>query len=204
MGKLSVASAREEAAAFNAAASTAAPLMPPPLSDAATPTETVSALVTVTGIVDIAGVWQGLLIDTVFAETVVEHGTNRVTFQRRLLSEQAMRVLMIVWKDSEHVCDHAIDAAGVSRVGSDCAPINCHNLAKRMAADANDVDRQEKKIQGIIKAAEAYGLVAKEKFKNTRQQALRGTERLHRLMLAIDSEVRPICAEIAASGPGGL
>ncbi len=204
MAKLSVASAGNSAAPSNPAVSTAAAAMTPPSNNTAIATETVSALVTVTGMVDMAGVWQGLLIDTVFPETVIEHGTNRVTFQRRLLSEQAMRILMIVWKDSEHVCDHAIDAAGVSRIGSDCAPINCHNLAKRMAADANDVDRQEKKIQGIIKAAEAYGLVAKEKFKNTRQQALRGTERLHRLMLDIDGEVRPICTEIAASGPGGL
>ncbi len=204
MGKVSVASAGEAAAPPNTTTTAAVPLVSSPSSDPANATETVSALVTVTGLVDMAGVWQGLLIDSVFSETIIEHGTNRLTFQRRLLSDQAMRVLMIVWKDSEHVCDHAIDAAGVSRVGSDCAPINCHNLAKRMAADANDLDRQEKKIQGIIKAAEAYGLVAKEKFKKTRQQALRGTKRLHRLMLDIDSEVRPICAEIAASGPGGL
>ncbi|WP_288806478.1 hypothetical protein [uncultured Novosphingobium sp.] len=204
MAKLSIASAGETTAPDKMAASTTTPLMPQTGSGAMVANETVSALVTITGMVDIAGVWQGLFIDTVFPETTIAHGKNRVTFQRRLLSELAMRVLMIVWKDSEHVCDNAIDLAGVSRVGTDCAPINCHNLAKRMAADVDDLDRQEKKIQGIVKAAEAYGLVIREKFKNTRQQALRGTDRLHRLMLEIDGEVRPICAEIAASGPGGL
>ena len=72
-----------------------------------------------------------------------------------------------------------------------------------MATEIGEVDSQEKKIQGIVEAGVAYGLIEREQINTTRQRALRGTERLHRLMLGLDSEARPICADIA-SGPGGL
>ncbi|MFI0849385.1 hypothetical protein [Mesorhizobium sp. IMUNJ 23232] len=167
-------------------------------------TATVSALGTIGGLLEVFDVWQDLLRKTVFPLVEIADGMDKRAFQRRLMSQQAMSVLMVVWKDSDHISDADVYAAGAERVGTSCAPINCHNLAKSMAVDINDLDRQEKKIQGIVKAAEAYGLIVREPFNNTRQRALRGTERLHRLMLDLDCEVRPICADIAASGQGGL
>ncbi|MER9759980.1 hypothetical protein [Mesorhizobium sp. M0138] len=167
--------------------------------------ETVSALTTAGGVLEILGVWSHLMKAQVFPH--VDMSVNRTlanTYQKRLLSQHAMSVLLIAWKESDQVSDAEINAAGAERIGTSCAPINCHNLAKRMATDVGDFDRQEKIIQGIIKAAEAYGLIAREQFKNTRQRALRGTERLHALMLSFDDKVRPICGDIAASGLGGL
>jgi hypothetical protein len=165
---------------------------------------TVSALATAGGFIEILGVWQTLLHERVFPLTdLSENGKEELTFRKRLLSQPGMAVLMIVWKDSGQVSDEEIEAAGVIRVGAPSAPINCHNLAKKLAAGIDDYDRQEKIIQGIVKAAEAYGLVKRAKFGNTRQLALCGTERLHELMLAFDETVRPICGEIAGSCPGG-
>jgi len=167
--------------------------------------ETVSALATAGGFIEMLSVWQGLLRERIFPSVdLSQNRSQENTFQKRLLSQPGMSVLMIVWKDSSLVSDAEIEAAGAMRVGSPCAPINCHNLAKKMAAGVEDYDRQEKIIQGIVKAAEAYGLIKREKFGNTRQLALRGTERLHQLMLAFDQGVRPICGEITDSGPGGL
>jgi hypothetical protein len=168
------------------------------------PVETVSALVTIGGMIELSEVWQNLLRETVFPASEIADRMDRRLFQERLMSDLGQKLMMIVWKDSGHVCDGAIDAAGAERVGSEHTPINCHNLAKRIAIDKHDVDKQEKRIQGIVKAAEAYGLIKREQVKKSRQQALRGTERLHRLMLDLNAEARPICADIATSGPGGL
>ena len=167
--------------------------------------ETVSALTTAGRFLEMLGVWQELMREQVFpAIDMKDNRTLANTYQKRLLSEQAMAVLLIVWKDSDQVSDAEVDAARAERLGTPCTPINCHNLAKKMAASVDDYDRQEKIIQSIVKAAETYGLISREQFKNTRQRALRGTERLHALMLAFDRDVRPICAEIAAPDPGGL
>ena len=178
---------------------TSAPV-PPPIA-----METVSALATIGGFIEMLGVWQALLKKRVFPLTdLTDNGKQELTFRKRLLSQPGMAVLMIVWKDSAQVSDAEIGAAGAIRVGTPCAPINCHNLAKKLAAGIDDYDRQEKIIQGIVKAAEAYGLIKRLKFGNTRQLALHGTKRLHELMLAFDEDVRPVCEEIAASCPGGL
>lgn len=178
---------------------TAAPTAPP------IAIETVSALATAGGFIEMLGVWQALMHERVFPLVDLSYNrTEENTFRKRLLTQPGMSVLMIAWKDSSQVSDAEIDAAGVGRVGSACAPINCHNLAKKMATGVEDYDRQEKLIQGIVKAAEAYGLIERAKFGNTRQLALRGTERLHQLMLAFDERIRPICGEIAGYGPGGL
>jgi hypothetical protein len=167
--------------------------------------ETVSALATAGGFIEMLGVWQALMRKQVFPLVDLSHNrTQENTFQKRLLSQPGMSVLMIVWKDSSQVRDAEIEAAGAVRVGSVCSPINCHNLAKRMATGIEDYDRQEKLIQGIVKAAEAYGLIERAKFGSTRQLALRGTELLHQLMLSFDEDIRPICSDIAGSGPGGL
>lgn len=199
MSKFTVEGAASTAQATTTATPSIAHPIPPTVS-----LQTVSALVTVGGMIEMSEVWQDLLRAKVFPATEVADRMDRRLFQERLMSDLGQKLMMIVWKDSSHVCDGAIDAAGAERIGSDCAPINCHNLAKRIAFDKDDVDKTEKRIQGIVKAAEAYGLIDREKFKNTRQQALRGTERLHDLMLELNSEVRPICADIATSGPGGL
>jgi len=167
--------------------------------------ETVSALATAGGFIEMLSVWQALLRERIFPLVdLSQNRTQQNTFRKRLLSQPGMSVLMIVWKDSPQVSDAEIDAAGAMRVGSSCAPINCHNLAKKMATGIEDYDRQEKIIQGTVKAAEAYGLIERAKFGDTRQLALRGTERLHHLILAFGEDVRPICGEIAGSGSGGL
>jgi hypothetical protein len=88
---------------------------------------------------------------------------------------------MAIWKESDQVSDAEIGAAGVIRSGTACTPINCHNLAMEMEAASKDYDRQEKRIQGVVEAAEAYGLVVREQVKNTRQRALRVTAMLPRL-----------------------
>lgn len=179
-------------------AKTLLPIAPPISSD------TVAALNTIGGLIEMSELWTELLMVQIFPKAEVPDAKSRKAFQRRLLSQQAMSVLMVVWKDSDLVGDAEIGASGASRVGTHCAPINCHNLAKKMAADIDDVDRQEKKIQGIVKAAEAYGLIVREQVKATRQRALRGTALLHQLMIELHCEVQPICADIAAQDPGGL
>lgn len=178
---------------------TSAPTAPP------IAVETVSALMTAGGFIAMLGVWQRLMRERIFCLTNLnDNRTQENTFRKRLMSQPGMSVLLIVWKDSAFVSEAEIEAAGVARAGSACAPINCHSLAKRMATGVEDYDRLEKLIQGVVKAAEAYGLITRAQVGNTRQRALCGTILLHQLMLAFDEKVRPICGDIAGSGPGGL
>lgn len=166
--------------------------------------ETVSALTTAGGVFEIHATWEHLLHTRVFQKIELsENRTEELSFRKRLLSQHGYAVLMAIWKESDQVSDAAIDAAGVERVGKPCAPISCHSLAIAMEPASKFYARQEKRIQSIVEAAEAYGLLEREQFNNTRLQALRGTAQLHGLMLEYTQEVRSICADFAAFGSGG-
>jgi hypothetical protein len=166
---------------------------------------TVSALGTATVLVDTARVWSGLLKTIVFPHVTIGNGKVRVNAQRRLDGEKARYLLALIWKDSPTVSNADLDEAGLDRTGTIEAPINCHNLAKDFAeGDVEDLDRQEKQIKTIVLAAEAYGLVVREQCAGKRQRPLRGTAKLHELMLAMDASMRPIFSDLDTSGSGGL
>ena len=189
MSNMSVASAAEPAIA--------APIVVTPA--------TVSALGTATVLVDTARVWGRLLKSVVFPDVMIADGKKRVNARRRLDNEKARYVLSLIWKDSGTVSDADVDEAGLDRTGTTDAPINCHNLAKDFAeGDVDDFDRQEKQIKTIVLAAEAYGLVVREQCAGKRQRPLRGTAKLHELMLAMDAAMRPIFSDLNTSGLGGL
>jgi hypothetical protein len=165
---------------------------------------TVAALDIAGGFFEMVAAWQGVLQRRLFDE--VDLSTDRkaeLKLRKRLLSQQGYSVLMAIWKESDHVSDAGRTAAGVARVGTDSAPINCHNLAKAMEASSQGFDSQEKRVQGVAEAAEAYGLVERKTCESGRQRPLCGTACLHALMLEFTEEVRSICADIAASSPGG-
>jgi hypothetical protein len=165
---------------------------------------TVRALSAAASAVEIADVWQRRLDTMVFATVVIADGKNRVGYRKRLATEKAKSVLTMIWTDSTCISDAEIDACGLRRIGSPLAPINCHSLAKGLAPTAAELDKNEKQIQGVVKAAEAFGLVVREPFKGTRQQALRGTEKLHRLMLAVSADTYAICEDLIASSTGDI
>lgn len=165
---------------------------------------TVGALVTLGALVGIQAAYQRLLKLTVFGTTFLRDKKDALKYQKTLLAQPALVVLMLIWKDSSTVSDADIAAAGVTRLGSSCEPLNCHNLATRMAVDAGDFDRQQKRIQSVVTAAEAYGLVVRRPAEKSRRKALCGTQALHKLMLALSTAVQPICAEVGAVASGGL
>jgi hypothetical protein len=163
----------------------------------------VAAVATAGGFIAATLTWQSLMQELVFPNSVIVDAKTDLAFRQRLQTERAKSLLMLVWKDSDYVSAEELEAAGAHRVGTAQAPINCHNLAKRMALGVDDFDKMEKAIQQIVKAAEAYGLILREACPG-KARPLRGTALLHSVMLAFDGEVRPICADILATGPGAI
>ena len=166
--------------------------------------DTVAALETVGGFFDMLAAWQDALQRLVFLK--VDMSSNRKaerTFRKRLLSQQGQSVLAAIWKESEHVRDADRAAAEVVRATATGGPINCHNLAKAMETSSEAFDSQEKRIQGVVEAAEAYGLVERKACASGRERPRCGTASLHALMLEFTEEVRSICADVAPSRQGG-
>jgi hypothetical protein len=165
---------------------------------------TVDALVTLGGLIETFANYQVLLETQVFAKIRLPDRKAAQRHQKVLLGAPALPILIMIWKESGFVGDAEIFAGDVERHYSECDPMNCHGLATRLAADASDLERQQKRIQAVAAAAEAYGLLTREKFKTTRRMILRGTEELHILMLAVSADVRIVFSDILAPVPGGL
>ena len=165
--------------------------------------ETADALAVLGAAVQMQEIYQDLLQQLIFDTVTISDRKSARRYQRTLSAQPALNVLMFIWKDSESVSGPALDMMGLERFGTDSEPINCHALAKEIAEDVADFERQHKHIQAVVAAAEAYGLVERTPHGTSRRQILCGTAQLHRLMVALGADLRPIYAE-AALGGGGL
>lgn len=164
---------------------------------------TVNALMRVVAMIEAQGVFQHYLEEFVFPSFVLTNRKEAARHEKILMSPSSMPILAMIWKDSAFVTDADRAAVGAERDDDDSNPLNCHKLATAVAADASDLARQQKRIQAIVAAAEAYGLLVRERTPTVRCRELCGTELLHKLMLAFSAQVGPIFGEAALSS-GGL
>lgn len=160
----------------------------------------IRALNIAAGVVQLTDVWQTLMTMNVIDAIPLPDKGDAFTFPKRLVTEKAKAVLTIIWVNSRMISDEAVAAAGYKRLGTPSSPLNCHKIAKSLAPSSEDFAAEEKTIQKIVAAAEAYGLVRKEPFNSSRMRVLQGTEALHRLMLANCANCYDLCAEVAALG----
>lgn len=145
-----------------------------------------------------------LLIERLFDAVEIEDRKTRAKHQKTLLRRSSLAILMIVWKESEHVSDEELALADVSRVFSTTEPLNCHSLATRLADEPKNLGRTLKRIETIVAAATAYGLIERVPLTNARWKALRGTASLHQLMLHLGASLWSIYSDVAAQRFGDL
>lgn len=163
--------------------------------------DTVAALTSAGGLIQLSQVWQELLALSVFPGANYADRKQQRTFENRLATESARAILLFIWQASNFVGDAERAAAGVAPL-TDATPRNTHALAKFLSVDANDLDRKTKQVKGVVEAAEACGLVTRTTLAGCRTKPLEGTQRLHQLMLALDARMRPIFTDVAAASSG--
>lgn len=163
--------------------------------------ETVAALSSAGGLIQLSHAWQDLLTKTVFPHAHYADRKQKRTFEGRLATESARAVLLFIWQASSFVRDTERAAAGITPL-TDATPRNTHALAKFLSVDANDLDRKTKHVKGVVEAAEACGLVTRPTITGCRTRPLQGTRRLHQLMLELDARTRPIFTDVAAASSG--
>lgn len=163
--------------------------------------DTVAALTSAGGLIQLSHVWQDLLARTVFPHAHYADRKQQRTFESRLATESARAILLLIWQASNFVGDAERVAAGVAPL-TDATPRNTHALAKFLSVDANDLDRKTKQVKGVVEAAEACGLVTRETLIGCRTRPLEGTRRLHQLMLELDARTRPIFTDVVAPSSG--
>jgi len=159
---------------------------------------TVDALHTLGAMIRIQAAYQHLVKSRVFAATTLTDRKAALRYEKTLLAQASASVLMVIWKDSPTVTQQDLNGAGLERLGSACEPLTCHGLATRLAVDGKDFEKQQKRVQAIVAAGEAYGLVVRDAHATSNRRILRGTQQLHDLMLALSALIRPICADAAA------
>lgn len=114
--------------------------------------------------------------------------------QKVLLAQPAMQILLIVWKESPIVSDDSIDAAYLDRDFSPDDPINVHSLAKRLAEDVDDFERQQKRVKSVVAAGEIYGYIVRGEACRSKSRGLMATSALHELMTRLGKRSREIFA----------
>jgi len=137
----------------------------------------------------------------IFARMPIEDRKDALTWQHALLAQSSIGVLMIIWKESTYVTEVDLIAIGLERDYSPARPLNCHSLATSIAESAADLGRTQKRVSGIVTAAEAYGLVDRVRPEGFRHFDLRGTARLHELMLRVGRVLSEIAADVTAQAP---
>lgn len=165
--------------------------------------ETVNALVTLGGLIETQLVYQQLLEQKIFCGPCLADDKDAAKFQKKLMAQSSVNVLLLVWKDSQSVTVTNLNQAGMERLGSQCSPINIHSLATSLSTSVSEFEKQQKWIRSVVEAAEAYGLIQREPHEKSRRRILCGTEKLHAFMLALHAEIAAMYLRLATLA-GGL
>lgn len=123
--------------------------------------------------------------------------SDGLKYLKTIESQWTLSILLILWKESGFVADADLAALGMCKTFPD--GINCNQLAIAVARSPAEVGRTIKRIDMIVEAGEAFGLVQREQPKASRIWWLSGTEKLNLFMLRFAH----LLAEIGVTGIGG-
>jgi len=101
--------------------------------------------------------------------------------QNVLKSEDALAVLLLVWKESHFVSEEALKRLNIQRT-FDHEPVTAYGLAKRLATSVHDFGKDVPRVRSIVLSAEAFGLLDRDRSRS-RGGALHATERLNQFIV---------------------
>jgi len=143
-----------------------------------------------------------LLKEDVFPQVSIEDKKSAISYQKTLLSNYSMNVLLIIWKESSFVPDEVLDSVGLTKRFSHEKPMTCYSLAVSITDGAQDFGRVHKRIETIVAAGVAYGLVELTPLSNARWKQLRGTERLAQFMIGLGTSFHEIFSMTSSQEEG--
>ena len=123
------------------------------------------------------------------------------SYRRKLLSEDSLTILEILWKESELISTNELTVSGLARSFEE-AEITQHGLAVALSGDAKEVTKNISLVRTVAIAGAAYGFVDREERSPTKV-VLSGTPKLHELMLKVSDANAPLVLETARELKGG-
>jgi len=155
----------------------------------------------------IVSTWDQLLDDHVFSLTpnACIGPKEEKTYRRLLKSRDGNIVVSILWKESSFVTERDLQDAKMAKRFPENA-ITQHRLAVALATKPSEVAALTYRVRNICIAAAAFGLVERDEISETKV-LLRGTNQLHRLMLAVGqtqfTAVRSVATMRSVPPPSG-
>jgi hypothetical protein len=114
----------------------------------------------------------------------VSHSSKLYKSYKRLLTTQnARKVLRLIWKESALVRDQDLVVLGMARSFNGLPPTQ-HGLAVALAGHPSEVSKLNTLVRSIGIAGQAFELVDR-KLESEKKVFLQGTELLHELMIAL-------------------
>ncbi len=135
----------------------------------------------------LAANYERLLKEMVFAQVTSPDRKTLLAHQRLLLTQDSSNLLSILHKESDYVCENARLTVGIQRAFED-GKITQTQLARNMTASNNaDLLAAISRVQRIVEAGEAHGLIEKE-IKHATLHYVQGTRLLDSLMRCLAEE----------------
>lgn len=117
-------------------------------------------------------------LDKMVGKLGLSRDKSYLSYRRALLANDGIRVLQILWKESDFIAESELVEASLSK-----SPrrLTAHSLAVSFSEYPNQVAGMNSRIRTIGLAAYFFGLVERRRISDTTVE-LRGTIRLHTLM----------------------
>jgi hypothetical protein len=146
-------------------------------------------------VIALGALYSELLESMIFPHPLASCDRKELIRHRKcLIDDEAQFVLLIFWKESHFVTDEVLKRVGLKREFPN-GSLNSWSLATNIVASPTDLAKTNTRIRGIAMAAEAYGLVEREKSRATRKP-IQGTQRLHSFMNTLSENQSRLLAEL--------
>lgn len=120
-----------------------------------------------------------------------------LSYRRTLKDSEAQAILTIIWRESDFVDKQSLEEVGLKKTFDD-RDVTVYGLAVMLASSPLNLAKINSRIRSICMAAEYFGLIERERTASTRSP-IRGTEKLHILMLAIAGHAETLLSERLSS-----
>lgn len=145
---------------------------------------------------ELSAIYEEVLEDFVFktgVESPASKKKEELKYRRTLKDAEGQAILTIIWKESDFVDKQSLDEVGFNKTFDDRA-LTVYGLATKLASSPMDLARVNSRIRSICMAAEYFGLIERER-KTLTHGLVRGTEKLHILMLVIAGHAESILSK---------
>jgi hypothetical protein len=102
-----------------------------------------------------------------------------------LRNDEAFRIFLLIWKESEFVTDAVLAKNGLTRTFKP-GTLNAWNAATATSATTGDVAKTNSRIRSVAYAGEKFGLI--ERGSDGQKRPLIPTDLLHRVVLEVTSQ----------------